>query len=130
MRAVSLWAAVLAAAFLTACAYPVPIQNVDNATVVSAAGKPLSANKVREVIVGAGAGLGWVIQDAGPGKLVGTIALRTHLAVVDIVYSPTSYSITYKSSVNLKEGGGKIHPNYNGWVMNLNRAIQAQLAAA
>ena len=39
MRTVSIWAAVLAAALLTACAVPVPIKNVDNAAVISAAGE-------------------------------------------------------------------------------------------
>jgi hypothetical protein len=130
MRTASVWAAVLAAALVTACAIPVPIQNVDNATVISAAGKPLSADQVREAIVRAGVGLGWIVKEAGPGKLVGTLVLRTHTAVVDIAYSPTNYSITYKSSIDLKESGGKIHPNYNGWIQNLTRAINAQLAAA
>ena len=130
MRTVSIWAAVLAAALLTACAVPVPIQNVDNATVISAAGKALSADQVRDAIVRAGTGLAWIIKDAGPGKLVGTLVLRTHTAVVDITYSPTHYSITYKSSIDLKESGGKIHPNYNGWILNLTRAINAQLTAA
>ncbi len=130
MRTVSIWAAVLAAAFLTACAVPVPIQNVDKAAVISAAGKPLSADQVREAIIRAGVGLGWIVKEAGPGKLVGTLVLRTHTAVVDIAYSTTNYSITYKSSIDLKESGGKIHPNYNGWILNLTRAINAQLAAA
>jgi glyceraldehyde-3-phosphate dehydrogenase/erythrose-4-phosphate dehydrogenase len=130
MRTVSIWAAVLAAALLTACAVPVPIQNVDKATISSAADKALSADQVREAIFRAGNGLGWIVKEAGPGKLVGTLVLRTHMAVVDIAYSPTHYSITYSSSVNLKEGGGKIHPNYNGWIQNLTRAIDAQLAAA
>jgi hypothetical protein len=130
MRTVSIWAAALAAALLTACAVPVPIQNVNNAAVISAAGKPLSADQVREAIIRAGVGLGWIVKEAGPGKLVGTLVLRTHTAVVDIAYSPTNYSITYKSSIDLKESGGKIHPNYNGWILNLTRAINAQLAAA
>jgi hypothetical protein len=129
MRTVSLGAVVLATAILAACAVPAPIQNIDNATVVSAAGKPLSADQVREAIVRAGVGLGWIIKDAGRGKLVGTLILRTHTAVVDIAYSPTNYSIAYKSSIDMKEGGGKIHPAYNGWIQNLTRAINAQLAA-
>ena len=130
MRTTSIGAVLLAAALLTACAVPVPVQNVDNATIVSAAGKPLSADQVKDAIVRGGASMGWGIKEAGPGKLIGTLVLRTHTAVVDIAYSPTTYSITYKSSVDMREGGGKIHPAYNGWIKNLTRSINAQLALA
>ena len=49
---------------------------------------------------------------------------------MQIPYSATSYGIVYRSSINLQESGGKIHRNYNGWVQNLNRGINAQLAAS
>ena len=62
-----------------------------------------------------------------PGLIVGTLNLRTHTAVVDIPYTTTSYSILYKSSVNLKQEGNTIHSNYNGWVQNLDQAIKRQL---
>jgi hypothetical protein len=114
---------------LAACNTLAPIQNVDNASVASAATKPLSAEQVRAAIVRAGAGLGWIMKDAGAGKLTGILLLRTHTAEVQIVYSPTTYSIGYKSSIDLQESGGKIHRNYNGWIQNLNRGIVAQLAA-
>ena len=70
------------------------------------------------------------MKDAGPGKLNATLLLRTHSAEVEIPYSTKSYSIVYKSSTNLQEGNGKIHRNYNGWIQNLNRGINAQLAAS
>jgi hypothetical protein len=63
----------------------------------------------------------------GPGKLAATLHLRTHTAEVEIPYSVTSYSIIYKSSVDLKEKDGQIHKNYNGWIQNLNRGIDTQL---
>jgi hypothetical protein len=62
--------------------------------------------------------------------LVGTLQLRTHTAVVAIPYSPRSYSVQYRSSVNLDEKGGTIHKNYNGWIQNLTRGINAQLSAS
>jgi hypothetical protein len=74
--------------------------------------------------------LGWIMKDAGPGAIHGTLILRTHTAEVQIPYSATSYGIVYKSSINLQESGGKIHRNYNGWIQNLNRGINAQLAAS
>ena len=131
MVRVSRWVAVLAAvAALTACSTLAPIQNVENVSVSSSANKPLTPNEVRGAIVRAGAGLGWVMKDSGPGIINATLILRTHTAEVQIPYSATSYAIVYRSSINLQEGGGKIHRNYNGWVQNLNRGINAQLAAS
>ncbi len=90
----------------------------------------LSVAAVRDAIVRAGATLGRVMRDEGAGNLSGTLQLRTHTAEVEIPYTATRYSLTYKSSVNLQEGAGKIHRNYNGWIQNLNRGINAQLAAS
>ena len=55
--------------------------------------------------------------------------MRKHTAVVEIPYSARSYSILYKSSANLDEGDGQIHNNYNGWIKNLAKGIDAQLVA-
>lgn len=71
----------------------------------------------------AGASLGWVIADAGPGRLRGTLDLRSHQAVVDIPYDRRRFSILYAGSTNLNVGNGMIHSNYNGWVRNLQNAI-------
>jgi hypothetical protein len=129
MRVVSLLAALLVAASLSACT-TVPVMNVNSAPATNAAGKSLTPEQVRSAIVRAGAALGWQMRDDGPGKLVGTLQLRDHTAVVDIPYSSSNYSINYKSSVNLQESGGQIHKNYNGWIQNLNRGINAQLSAS
>lgn len=103
-----------------------PIQNVDQAAVPS---KTLTSDQVRLAIIRAGDGLGWKMKDEGPNKMVGTLILRKHVAVVDIPYTATSYSIKYRSSVELDEKDGKIHKNYNGWIQNLTRNITAQLGA-
>jgi uncharacterized lipoprotein YajG len=121
----------LAAAIMVAgCAPMAPIQNVGDTPVTAVGSKRLTEVEVRSAIVRAGTGLGWIVKDAGPGKLNATLILRTHTAEVEIPYSTSSYSITYKSSVNLQEANGKIHRNYNGWIQNLNRGINAQLAAS
>lgn len=106
-----------------------PIYNVDSAPVTTSSAKQLSTAQVREAIVRAGASLGWIMKDAGPNSLVGTLHLRSHTAVVNIPYSEKSYSIKYVSSENLNAANGKIHKNYNGWISNLTRAIEVQLAA-
>lgn len=95
-----------------------------------ASGKPLTAQTVESAIVRAGAGLGWKMAPQAPGKIVGTLALRSHLAVVDITYDTKSYSIRYKDSSNLDYTGTSIHKNYNGWIENLDKAIRAQLASS
>lgn len=112
---------------MTGCV-SVPIMNVTDATVASATGKALSDEQVRGAIIRAGSALGWQIKDEGPNLLRGTLILRTHTAVVDIPYSSTSFSIKYRSSVNLDEKNGNIHKNYNGWIQNLTKGINAQLA--
>jgi hypothetical protein len=122
--------ALAAGAALTACNTLAPISDVDNVTVSTQANKPLSAQEVRGAIVRAGAGLGWIMKDDGPSRLTGVLNLRTHTAEVEIPYSASSYAIKYKSSINLQAADGKIHRNYNGWVLNLTRSINAQLAAS
>jgi hypothetical protein len=122
-------AGVVVAIALAGCT-SAPIVNVDNAAVTTASGKQLSNEQVRNAIVRAGSSLGWQMKDEGPNKLVGTLQLRSHTAVIEIPYSSNAYSINYRSSVNLSEGGGKIHKNYNGWIQNLTRGINAQLSAS
>jgi hypothetical protein len=132
MRTLVHYVAVLAIAAVVAVTQTgcvgVPIQNVKDAAVVTSSGKTLSADQVRAAIIRAGAGLGWQITEEAPGKLVGTLVLRTHTAVVDIFYTATTYSIQYRSSINLDESGGQIHKNYNGWISNLVKGINTQTA--
>ena len=88
----------------------------------------LSDNIGKQYIFAAGTGLGWMMKEVEPGHIVATLALRSHIAKVDIKYDKKSYSITYKDSENLNYNGKSIHSNYNGWIQNLNRSIQAQLS--
>ncbi len=125
MRTVAALGIVLGLAACTAA----PIYNVqDQIVTTSSAGRAATAAEVRNAILAAGSTLGWQIRDVSPGKLEGTLVLRTHTAIVDIPYSAKSYSIVYKSSVNLTEANGTIHKNYNGWVQNLDRGIRSALA--
>lgn len=106
-----------------------PIRNVNDAPVVTGSGKPVTADQVRIAIVGAGRSLGWAMTPADPGLVVGRITLRGHTAVVDVRYTPKSFSIQYKDSVDLNYRDGQIHKNYNGWVENLERDIRGNLLA-
>ena len=107
-----------------------PIYNVAQAPATNASGKTLSNEQIKAAIIRAGSTLGWQMKDDGPGKITATLNIRKHTAVIAIPYSPAGYSITYLSSVNLDEGDGQIHKNYNGWIQNLSRGINAQLSGA
>ena len=105
-----------------------PIYDVNGDAITSS--KPdLTMNDVSKAIQRAGAALGWQMQPAGPGHMIGTLHLRTHVAVVDITYDTKSYSIKYKDSSNLQydKDKGEIHKNYNGWIQNLENGIRTQL---
>ena len=131
MRSFSRWALVLGtAALLAACQTMAPIENVSNVSVSTRTNKSLTEVQVRDAIARGGAGLGWIMKDAGPGKMHGVLLIRTHTAEVDIAYSTSTYSITYSSSVNLQEGAGKIHRQYNIWIRSLTQGINNQLAAS
>ena len=120
--------AAAAVLMIAACATGQPVHNVTQTSIVT--NKPNTTTEdVRQAIVRAGTGLGWQMKAEGPGRMTGRLALRTHVAVVDITYDSKSYSIRYKDSANLDYNGSTIHRNYNSWVQNLDRAIQAQLTA-
>ena len=119
---------VVAFATLAGCT-SVPIRNTSDAPVVTGSGKAVTAEQVRTAIVGAGKGLGWSMTPADPGLVVGRITLRGHTAVIDVRYTPKTFSIQYKDSTGLNYQNGQIHKNYNGWVDNLERDIRGNLLA-
>lgn len=103
-----------------------PIYNFSNTSITASAGAPTDSQIV-QAIIRAGSSLGWTMQKVAPGHIVGTLNIRTHIAIVDITYNSDSYSITYKDSTNLDYNGTTIHRSYNTWVNNLNNAIKVQL---
>lgn len=125
---------------LTGCM--VPILNVKDGQVKTLSGKELTLDQVTKAIVLAGMGLKWEMNVVSPGHIIATLNLRGHQAVVDIPYNTSTYSIIYKSSVNLtmtpvgkkvpvpQSPPDLIHSNYNGWIENLDSAIRTQFIAA
>jgi len=116
-----------ASVLLVAGCRTAPIYNVKDAPVSVPAGQQATMASVEQAILRAGNGLGWQMKVEKPGLIVGTLNLRTHTVVVDIPFTASSYSILYRSSVNLNQQGDSIHANYNGWVQNLDQAIRNQL---
>lgn len=108
------------------CATKLPVMNVTQAPVTTNKAN-VGLDDVRQAIVRAGSGLGWQMAADRPGHITGRLMLRTHIAVVDIDYTPKNYSIKYRESTNLDYDGSSIHKNYNGWIQNLDKGIQIQL---
>ncbi len=127
---VNLIAAVALTATVTMAQALQPIANVIDAPIVTTSGKTLTSEQIKQSISLAGAALGWKVVEEKPGLLIATILLRKHQAIIEIPYTSTKYSITYKSSINLDEAGGQIHRNYNGWILNLTKAINNQLSSS
>ncbi len=112
--------------FAAGCRGSTPVHNIEGASVVT--GKTnASMNDVDTAILRAGRTMGWNMNVVGPGQIIGTLKLRKHVAVVDIKYNLSTYSIMYKDSTGLDYDGKNIHGNYNGWIKNLDRAIKVQL---
>lgn len=103
-----------------------PVYNVTDAEFLNSGS---SEDDIGRAIKKAGISLGWAMKTKEPGHIVGTLMLRDHVAVVDINYTKTDYSITYKDSTNLDYDGTVIHSNYNGWIQNLSNAINTQVSA-
>lgn len=103
-----------------------PVLNIEDSPINA---NVKSSKDVQKAIIRAGTSRGWKMKVVGKGHIEGTLLLRKHMAKVDIKYNRKSYSINYKDSAELNYDGTNIHPNYNGWVQNLDRSIQAELSA-
>lgn len=104
-----------------------PILNIDNEAIAIKGN--YSLNDIKKAIVRAGVKLGWQMHPKEPGRIIGILYLRDHMAKIDIMYDKTKYSIHYLDSKNLQYDGKNIHSNYNGWIERLNHTIEAQLTA-
>jgi len=126
-KLIGLSAIIIAVVFMSGCR-STAVYNISNApTNVS---KKVSSEKVYKAIKTAGLGLGWIVKKSKPGVATAQLNVRRHMAIVTIKYNSQNYSIDYKNSLNLKYDGTKntIHKNYNGWIQNLDNAIQVQLS--
>lgn len=112
---------------LAACAGGAQIRNVDGAML----DRSHTPENVERAIIRAGSSLGWRMQPQAGGHVLGTLEVRDHMAQVDIRYDEDSFDIHYRDSQNLNHDPeeGTIHPNYNGWIQNLERSIHNELAA-
>lgn len=103
-----------------------PVLNIEDTAIVTTA-ENITVKNITQAIVRAGSSLGWAMKKKGDNEIIGILHLRKHMATVSIKYTTGLYSIKYVDSLNLNYDGTNIHGNYNGWVQNLNTAIQTQL---
>ena len=120
-------AAVAAVLLLTAFGSGAPIRNIVNAPIPP--NPAATMENIEKAMIRAGGTLGWKMTPKGPGNVEGVLDIRKHQAIIDITYDTKTYSVTYRTSTNLdyNEANKTIHSNYNGWIQNLDRAIQANV---
>ena len=104
-----------------------PVYNVTDRPIVPSGGKPRTLEEVRAAILEAGRARHWTMRAIEPGHIEATVRPSGRLAVVDIKYSPTSYSITYKKTEGVEYDGTKIYSRYNTWIENLRQEIDKRL---
>jgi hypothetical protein len=116
------FAAVLGLALSLVACGPTAVYNVRS----TAFSPPQATQEERgEQIKRAGAGLGWTMKEAGPGRLNAVLLQGNQRAVVDIHFDVTSFTIVYADSAGLQYDGSRIDPLYNDWVERLEDAIVA-----
>ncbi len=71
----------------------------------------------------------WIPKVLAPGHVEAALLIRSHTAIIDIKFDESTYSITYRDSINLDYKNGKIHRSYNRWVANLNLALLRRLSS-
>ena len=106
-----------------------PIYNVVNHPVPLPAQK-LTADQIAQTIVASAMQYRWRVLPTGPNQMRATYDRGHEEAVIDIIFSQRFYSITFVSSVDLKEQNGEIHRRYNEWIHNLERTIEERLLVA
>ena len=91
-----------------------------------------SPDQVEQAIMEAMRVQKWIAVKERPGLIRGTLNIRRHTAIVRVEYTASSYQIIYVDSSKLQyerddDGSEVIHKNYNSWIFNLMREINARL---
>ena len=99
--------------------------------VTSTVPSKVSASAVGKAITAAATGLKWIPHTVDGKTIEAKLLVRSHELVVNIAYSSSQYTISYKSSKNLDYNEKKqtIHRKYAEWVRNLDVAIQKEIAS-
>jgi hypothetical protein len=104
-----------------------PLYNIEDSPVQTLENQEITLSLIEKAIIKAGTINHWKMQKVKDGLIVGTLIFRTYIAVIDITYSTSSYSIIYKNSTSLDYDGKNIHKDYNNWIKNLDNSIKSFL---
>lgn len=127
-----LWSGLLLVPFLVLLmgARQVPLVNPDPIAVPAG----LTEAKVIRSIKAALVGRQWVVSEEQPGKIIGTLNLREHMAKIDVSFDASKIHIKYLDSKELmygeKKGVTVIHRNYLSWIQNLVNDIGRNMILA
>jgi hypothetical protein len=128
---VGMMALALAAFAPGSAAAAVDLIEWNDVAAVTGSGKPATAEEIKRAFMVGGARRNWTFAEAGPGRMIGTLNVRTHTLVMDVTYGDGKYSLRYRDSVNLdfKDHDGKktIHRAYLNWNTNLMNDARAEL---
>lgn len=123
-----------------ACARaPVALMNFEKVAYTTSSGKKPNDVQIQQAISRAGSLHQWTTTPNGDNKVVASVNVRgKHSVVVDISWNAETFSIQYKSSLNMEyadqarglsmQSGPVIHPSYNKWVASLRDSIQSELS--
>ena len=110
----------------------VPVVNYENVQLVSASGKPVSADAATQAIRAAAAAKNWTVSSSDKALSATLVVRSKHTVTVNIILSGEKYSLLFKDAVNMnvteRDGQTLIHPFYNRWVIELKDAITKELA--
>jgi hypothetical protein len=115
--------------FFSACSTLQPIYNVESASVpANRDGTPIATTDVARAIHSAASHKGWTAKDITGTQIQASIVVRgRHEATVDISFDSEHYSIQLKRTNGLDQSNGKIHRNYNKWIILLSEEIASRL---
>lgn len=115
--------------FFSACSTLQPIYNVESASVpANRDGTPIASSDVARAIHAAASHKGWTTKDITGALIQASIVVRgRHEATVGISFDSEHYSIQLKRTNGLEQRNGKIHRNYNKWIILLSEEISSRL---
>ena len=104
-----------------------PVYNIVDKPVRSGSGNALTQEQVGDALAAAARYKRWTVEQVEPGYLKAQIVVRKHFAAIDIRYTDSTYSITYRDSEVLKYDGEKIHRNYNKWIKLIEQEADSNM---
>ena len=101
--------------------------DVIEAPLLSANGQPISADRAKDIFKRAAIARSWRVRDGENNSIIAELYIRKHWAQIRFTSTDKTYNITYVNSQNLNYKDGKIHRNYNNWIIRLDRTFQKMM---